>query len=102
MLHQYTCDSSGCETEYVRGISVDLCPAYLYRSRTLAEVEGIKVLKCRDRVYKREFERFLEVYCYTNTHGMLVVVRQNMCGVPAWTSIRHSSVIEALWRKLKA
>ena len=75
MLHQYTCDASGCETEYVL---------------------DIKVLKCRGRVYKRQFERFLEAYSYTNTHGMLMVVTQNMCVVPAWTSIRHSSVIEAL------
>jgi hypothetical protein len=30
-----------------------------------------------------------------------VVVRQNMCGVPAWTWFRHTSVIPSLFRKLK-
>jgi hypothetical protein len=69
----------------VWGTCVDFNPAYLYRSRTLAEVERIKVVKCRVRVYNREFERFVGAYCFTNTHGMLVVVRQNMCGVPVWT-----------------
>jgi hypothetical protein len=44
-------------------------------------------VKCRVRVYNRdsEFERFSGAYCFTNTHGMLEVVRQNMCGVPVWT-----------------
>ena len=78
MLHKYTCDASGCETEYVRGTCVDLIPAYLFDCRTVAEVERIQVVKCRDRVYKREFERFLDAYCFTNTHVMLVAVRQNM------------------------
>ncbi len=85
MLHQYTGYASGCETEYVCGTCVDLIPAYLYDCRTLAEVERIQVVKCRDRVYKREFERFLDAYCFTNTHVMPMVVGQNMCGVPAWT-----------------
>ncbi len=80
----------------MRGTCVDCNSAYLYDCRPLAEVEGIKVLKCRDRVYKRQFERFLEAYSYTNTHVIVVVVRQNMCVVPVWTSIRYSSVIEAL------
>ena len=61
---------------------MDLSPAYLYRSRTLAEVEGIKVVKCRVRVYNREFDRFSDAYFFTNTHVMLVVGRQNMYWVP--------------------
>jgi hypothetical protein len=85
----------------VRGTCVDLIPAYLYDCRTLAEVEGIQVVKCRDRVYKREFERFSGAYCFTNTHAMPVVVRQNMRGVPVWTVIRHISIIAGLWRKLR-
>ena len=67
------------------GTCVDLSPAYLYHSRTLAEVESIKAVKCRHRVYERQFERFSGAYSFANTHGMLVVVRQNMCGVPVWT-----------------
>ena len=64
---------------------MDLIPAYLYHSRTLAEVEIIKAVKCRVLVYNCEFERLSGAYCFTNTHGMLVVVRQNMCGMPVWT-----------------
>jgi hypothetical protein len=64
---------------------MDCNPAYLYDCRTLAEVERIQVVKCRDRVYQHDFERFSDAYCFTNTHGMPVVVRQNMCGVPVWT-----------------
>jgi hypothetical protein len=64
---------------------MDLIQSYLYHPRTLAHVESIKVVACRDRVYTREFERFSGAYCSTNTHGMVVVVRQNMRGVPAWT-----------------
>ena len=63
----------------MRGTCVDLIPAYLFDSRSLAEVERIQVVKCRDRVYKREFERFSDAYCFTNTHVMPVVVRQNIC-----------------------
>ena len=64
---------------------MDLNPAQLSDSSTVAEVERIKVVKSRVLVYNREFERFVGAYCFTNTHGMLVVVRQNMCGVPVWT-----------------
>ncbi len=39
---------------------------------------------------------------HTDTRVREVVVRQSMCGVPVRTWIRHSSVIEALWRKLRA
>ena len=73
-LHQYTWCASGCVTEYVRGTCVDLMPAYLHDCRSLAEVERTKVVKCRDRVYKRDFERLSGAYSYTNTHGVLVVV----------------------------
>ena len=72
-------------TEYVCGTCVDLSPGYLYDSRTLEEGERIKVLQCRDCVHKRDFEWFLTAHILTNTHVMLVVVRQNMCGVPVWT-----------------
>ncbi len=87
------------------GTCVDLIPAYLYQSRTLAEVETIKAVKCRGRVHKGEFERFGGAYSITNTHGMLVVVRQNMCGVSAWTVCPgnwDTSSIESVRRKLRA
>jgi len=69
----------------VWGTCVDLIPAYLYQSRTLAEVERIKAVKCRHRVYERQSERLSGAYSFANTDGMLVVVRPNMCGVPVWT-----------------
>ena len=56
------------------GTCVDLMSAYLYDSRTLEEGERIKVVKCRDRVHKREFERSSGDYFVTNAHGMVVVV----------------------------
>jgi hypothetical protein len=37
------------------------------------------------RVYQRAFLRCLTSYFFTNTHGKVVVVRQNVCGVPVWT-----------------
>ena len=67
------------------GTCVDLIRAYLHHSRTLAEVESIKAVKYRVLLYNRELERFSGDNTFTNTHGMLVVVRQNMCGVPVWT-----------------
>ena len=148
LIHKYTWYASGCETEYVCGTCVDFNSAYIYHWRTLveverikgvkcrdrlykreferlfgayfftntqeynlgylydwrtlAEVESIKTVKCRDRVYKREFERFSGDYIVTNAHGMAVVVWQNMCGVPVRTWFRHISMIEGLWRKLRA
>ena len=102
MLRKYTWYASGCETEYVWGTCVDLIPAYLYHWRTLAEVESIKAVKCRVLLYNREFERLSGAYSFTNTHGMLVVVRQNVCGIPVWTWFRHICIIEGLWRKLRA
>ena len=42
-------------TEYVWGTCVDLTPGYLCDGWSVAEVESIKPLKCRVRVYKREF-----------------------------------------------
>jgi hypothetical protein len=68
----------------------------------VTEVESIKVLKCRVRVYQREFERSSGAYCLTNTHGMLVVVTQNMCGVPVGSVVRDTSIIEGLLRKMTA
>jgi hypothetical protein len=32
------------------------------------------MIECRDRVYKREFERYLAAHFLTNIHGMVVVV----------------------------
>ena len=61
-------------TDYVWGTCVDLSPGDLYDCRSLAEVESIKPLKCRLRVYKRDFERFLTAHILTDTHAMTVVV----------------------------
>ena len=83
--HKYTWEGSGCETECVWGTCVDLIPEYLYVCSSLAEVESMKAAKRRLCVYKREFLRLLTSYCFTNTHFKVVVVRQNVCGVPVWT-----------------
>jgi len=48
------------------------------------------------------FEWFLGAYSFTNTLGMVVVVRQNVCGVRVWSGIRHISIIQGLWRKFRA
>jgi hypothetical protein len=66
----------------------------------------MKGVKCRVRVYKGEFHRFFgaysitcdeyRAYSITNTHVMVVVVRQNMCGGPVWTGIRDTSIIEVI------
>ncbi len=61
-------------TEYVWGTCVDLRPGDLYDCGSLAEVESIKPLKCRLRVYKRDFELFWTVHILTDTHAMAVVV----------------------------
>jgi hypothetical protein len=73
-LDKYTCDGSGCVTEYVWGTCVDLSPGYLYDCRSLEEGESIKPVKCRVRVYKRDFERVLTDHILTDTHVMTVVV----------------------------
>ena len=54
-LHKYTCDGSGCVTEYVWGTCVDLSPGYVSDCRSLAEVDRINPLKCWVCVYNREF-----------------------------------------------
>jgi hypothetical protein len=69
----------------VWGTCVDLYRGYLYVCRSLAEVESIKAAKSRLCVYQRAFLRLLTSYFITNTHGKVVVVRQNVCGVPVWT-----------------
>ena len=69
-------------TDYVCGTCVDLSPGYLYDCRSLTEVESMKPLKCRVRVYKREICRFVTAHMLTDTHGMAVVVGQNMCDEP--------------------
>ena len=73
------------ETECVWGTCVDLSPEYLCACSKLAEADSIKAAKSRLRVYKRAFLRHLTSYFFTNTHGKVVVVRQNVCGVPVWT-----------------
>ena len=85
MLHKYTFQGSGCETECVWGTCVDLILGYLDVCSSLAEVESIKAAKCRLCGYKRAFLRLWISYFFTNTHGKVVVVRQNVCGVPVWT-----------------
>jgi len=102
LLHEYTYDGNGCETEYVWGTRGVLSPAYLYHWRTLAEVESIKAVTFRVLLYNCVFQRFLGAYEYTSTDTMAVVVRQNMCGVPVWTWFRHVSIISALLRKVRA
>jgi hypothetical protein len=67
------------------GTCVDLTPGYLGVCSSLAEVESIKAATRRLCVYKRAFLRLLTSYSFTNTHGKVVVVRQNVCGVPVWT-----------------
>ena len=64
---------------------MDLSPEYLGVCSSWAEVESIKAAKSRLRGHKRDFWRLLTSYCFTNTHGKVVVVRQNVCGVPVWT-----------------
>jgi hypothetical protein len=53
-------------------------------------------------VYKRAFLRLLTSYFFTNTHAMVVVVRQKVCGIPVWTWLRDISMFEAVWRRLRA
>ncbi len=76
-LHKDTYDGSGCQTEYVCCICVDLNPAKLSDSSTVAEVESITSVKGGDRVYNGEFERFSGAYCFTMTHGMLTNISIN-------------------------
>jgi hypothetical protein len=47
------------------------------------------------------FLRLLTSYLFTNTHVMVVVVRQNVCGVPVWTWFLDMSMFEAVGRKLR-
>ena len=61
-------------TEYVWGTCVDLSLGYLYDCRSLEEVESIKSVKGRVRVYERVFERFLTAHMLTDTDAMAVVV----------------------------
>ena len=61
------------------GTCVDLSPEYLYVCSSLAEVESTTAAKSRLRVYKRVILHLLMCNCFTNTHGKVVVVRQNVC-----------------------
>jgi hypothetical protein len=78
------------ERESERGEGSNLSPGYVYDSGYFTEVESITAAKSRQckstiRVYKSAFLRLLTSYCFTNTHFKVVVVRQNVCGVPVWT-----------------
>ena len=84
------------------GTCVDLSPEYLYVCNSWAEVESIKAAKSRLCGYKRAILHLLICNCFTNTHGTVVVVRQNVCWVPVWTGIRDISVFAAVERKLRA
>ncbi len=81
---------------------MDLSPEYLDVCSSWAEVESIKAAKSRLRVYKRAILRLLTSYCFTNTHGKVVVVRQIVCVVFVWTCIRNISMFAAVGRKLRA
>ena len=83
------------------GNCVQQNPEYQHHSSTLAHVDSIKEVKCRHRVYKRQFERFVGAYSWENTNVMAVVGRPNMCGVPASSIIQNTSIIEAVWHKLR-
>ena len=93
--------------ESERGEGSNSSPGYVYDSGYFTEVESITAAKSRQckstiRVYKSAFLRLLTSYCFTNTHFKVVVVRQNVCGVPVWTCIRNISVFAAVGRKLRA
>jgi hypothetical protein len=65
----------------VCGTCVEQNPEYLRQCSSLAQVESMQTVNSRGRVYKRQFERFLDDYGLTNTHAMAVVGGPNMCGV---------------------
>jgi hypothetical protein len=62
----------------------------------------MKAVKYLARVYKRVLERFFGAYFLTNTHVMAVVERPNMCVVPVYSIRQNTSIIEAVWHKLRA
>ena len=92
-------EGSGYETECVRGICVDFSPTYLYVCSRLTQVENMKATKSRTKVYKSVLLRFWTSYFFTSTHGKVVVVRQNVCDVPAWTCVRNVSMFETVGPK---
>jgi hypothetical protein len=101
-LHTHTCNGSGYETECVWCTCVDMCPKYLHVWNCGAEVEIIKASKCRLCGYKRAFLRLLTFCFFTNTHAMVVVMRQNVCGVSVWTWFRDTAIFADSGRKLRA
>jgi hypothetical protein len=92
-------EGSGYETECVRGICVDFSPTYLYVCSRVVQVEIIKAAKSRVCGYKRAFLRLLTFCFFTHTHAMVVVMRQNVCDVPAWTCVRNVSMFETVGPK---
>jgi hypothetical protein len=51
-------EGSVYETECVRGICVDFSPTYLYVCSRVAQVENMKAVKSRTKVYKSVLLRF--------------------------------------------
>jgi hypothetical protein len=86
----------------VWGTCVEYNPKYLYDSSSLAQVDNIKAVESPVLLYKRVFERLLDDYCLTKANAMAVVGRPNMCGVPVWSILQNTSVIEAVWHKMTA
>ncbi len=76
--------------------------SYVNHWSSWAQVDSIKAVKCWALVYKRRFQRFLGAYSLTKTHAMTVVGRQNMCGVPVYSVIQNTSMIQAVGHKLTA
>jgi hypothetical protein len=82
---------------YTTVSSSDCRGAYSYaNTHMMAVVVNLRVLLYDS--YSSDFW----AYSFTNTLGMVVVVRQNVCGVRVWSGIRHISIIQGLWRKLRA
>ncbi len=81
---------------------MDFSPTYLHVCSRLAQVESMKAAKSRLCVYKSTFLRLLTLYFFTNTHGKVVVVRQNACDVPVWTCVRNISMFETVGPKLRS
>ena len=101
---------------------------YLHLCNTLTQVEIIQSVKSRSRgvittiwaIFRWLFLQHklrtynqsnldsvcinenLSVSSFTNTHAMTVVGRPNMCGVPVWSRIQNTCIIEAFWHKLRA
>ncbi len=94
-LGRDTCDGSCWQTEYVWGASVKWNPTHLNDSSSLTQVDRTKEVTWWVLVYKRQFQRLFDVYSFTETHAMVVVGRQNMCGVRVYRGIHNTWMIQA-------